>query len=470
MPLSARESRTATARSRKPALAARLAGDRARFAVFCLLVACVFAMGGSARADISSLVLLRPLAFLAAGYALLVARPGELRAAALPLVLVGCLAAIIALQLVPLPAAWWPSLPGRELYVRIAQDAGLQLASRPLTLSPSRTLNALFSLSVPLAAVLLVAVQGVDARSRILTVIAAACGISALVAVVQTASSGSSALFLYRVTNEGVPVGLMANRNHQAVLMVILLVLLAYHCRRVGLSAKSRPLLVIGTMISALVVLALVLVAGSRAGLLLLALTVPVAAWMLSRGTAADAARRIDRVWIAAAAGLLATLVAATIALSRATSVTRLWTDDAMNDYRVERLPAVLDMLREHWLLGTGFGSFEGAFKRYEPIELLTPFIFNHAHNDWLQFPLEGGLLASLLLLFVLVRIAIGAPDIVRAAHRGQVGTRVTALIVLVLIALASVVDYPLRTPIFMLVAAVSFMLVTRPVALEKAA
>ena len=439
----------------------------------CLFVGCVFAMGGSARSDIASLLLLRPIAFLFAGYALLVARPEELRTASLPLVLIMCLAAMIAVQLVPLPPGWWLSLPGRELYAKIAQDAGIPLTWRPLTLSTSRTLNALFSLSVPLASVLLVAVQNERARGRILSVLAVACGVSALAAVAQTATSGSSALYLYRITNEGFPVGLLANRNHQAVLMVILLVLVAYHYRKAGISAKSRPLMVLGTVSSALVVMALVLVSGSRAGLLLLATILPVTAWMLSRRNRASGlanGRHIGPVTIAVAAGVFAVLVAATIAFSRAASFDRLWSGDAMNDHRVERLPIVLDMLQDHWLLGIGFGAFEGAYKRYEPAELLNPFIFNQAHSDWLQFPLEGGLPASLLLLFALARIAIELPSIVGAAHRGAVGARVTALVVLVVIALASMVDYPLRTPIFMLVAVVSFMLVTRPPPLGKAA
>lgn len=461
---SAKPSRSA-ATGQPSRLAARLAGDRARFVVFCLFVGCVFAMGGGSRADISSLVLLRPIAFLVASYALLVARAGELRAAAWPLGLLGCLAAIIGVQLIPLPPETWSALPGRQLYVQIARDAGLPLVWRPLTLSPSRSLNALFSLSVPLATVLITTVQSAASCRRLLLVLAIACGVSALVATAQIASSGNAALYLYRVTNPGFPVGLFANRNHQAVLMVILLVLIAYQIRLLGPRTRSGPLVRGGALVVGLVIMTLVLVAGSRAGLLLTGLALPTVAWLLTRPDGEDrksgSARR-TLLWAGGAVGVVLCLSAIYLGLTRAVSLERLFTADPLSDYRVARLPLVVDMLRDHWQLGAGFGAFEGLFLRYETVDLLTPFIFNQAHSDWLQFPLEGGLAAAVLLLFVLARVVLAAPRIIGDAHRGKVGARVVALLVIAMIALASVVDYPLRTPIFMLVATVSFMLATR--------
>jgi O-antigen ligase len=447
------------------------ATDKARFVALCLFVACVFMMGGGSRADISSLVVLRPIAFLACSYALLVARPGELRAATLPLILLGCLAAVIALQLIPLSPEIWSALPGRDLYVRIAADAGLPLGPRPLTLSQSGTLNALFALSVPFAAILLYAVQGQAYRGRVLGVLLVGCGVSALVAIGQLAGSGSGPLYLYRVTNEGFPVGLMANRNHQALLMVILLVLIAYHCARLAQSGKSRPLLLVGAVVSTLVVLALLVVGGSRAGLLLGVAVLPLAGWMLVRaGNAMNGGRRpgFRGVGVAAIAGALGLAVAAALGLSRATSFSRLWSNDALADYRVERLPAVLGMLSEHWATGIGFGAFEGVFQRYETTDMLTPFIFNQAHSDWLQFPLEGGVAAGLLMLLVVARIAAAAPAAIRSAREPVIGDRFIGLVIVVLIALASTVDYPLRTPVGMLVGALAFMILTSPPRLEN--
>lgn len=438
----------------------RLSRDSARFGVFCILVGITFAMGGGSRGDILSLAFLRPLAFLVSGYALLVAQPGDLRRYSWPLGLMACLAVLMALQLVPLPPALWSALPGRELYLRIAHDAGLPLGYRPLTLSPSRTLNALFSLSVPLAAVLITAVQSDRYRAKITTVLLFACGASVLAAIGQIAGPDDGPLYLYRITNEGFPVGLFANRNHQALLLVVLLVMAGDYHRRARGSGKAGAVSTLIMGMAALVVFALILVTGSRAGLLLGMLVLPVIAWAHARSShrCLDKRRRgLNRAWWGATIFGLVALVGAALAFSRATSIDRLLADDALRGHRFERLPILAEMLSDHWPLGIGFGAFEGAYKRYELIEVLTPFIFNQAHNDWMQFPIEGGIPAAAILLAVVAWIVIQGIDVVRFSCRGLDSTRFTALVILVLIGLASAVDYPLRTPIFMLIGAVSF-------------
>jgi hypothetical protein len=437
----------------------RLSSDKTRFAAFCFLVACVFAMGGGSRADIMSLPILRPLAFFVGSYALLVARPGELRRVAWPLNLLAALAALMLCQLVPLPESLWSQLPGRGLYVKIAADAGIPLGSRPLTLSPSRTLNALFSLVVPLAAVLIFAVQGSRWRPRVWTVLLIACATSAVVAIAQIASPGNGALYLYKITNNDFPVGLFANRNHQALLMAILLLLLTQFSLDPQRPVQLGTLPIIGLAFAGLVVFALILVTGSRAGLLLGALIIPAAVSMHARANRGVASFEWNarRKWAAAAfAGALLVLVGVALALSRASSIQRLWSDGALSDYRLDQLPMVLAMLRDHWLSGIGFGAFEGAFMRYETLAALSPFTFNAAHDDWLQFPLEGGLPATILLVVAIFWLARESIGLVRQWRSGIDVTRTTAVLILVLIAAASTVDYPLRTPIFMLIGAIA--------------
>lgn len=437
--------------------------------MLCIFVALVFVMGGGSRADILSLALLRPLALFVAAYALLVAQPGDLRRAAWPLGLLGCLTAILVLQLVPLPPKVWSALPGRELYVQIANDAGIPLVDRPLTLSPSRTLNALFSLSIPFAAVLIAAVQSERNRAKTLTVLLFASGASAIVAIAQMAGPDGGPLYLYRVTNPGFPVGLFANRNHQALLMVVLLILIADYYRRRSARGTTAAIPLLGIGMAALVVFALILISGSRAGLLLGALALPTIGWMFFRGRGERAGKpdsKLSRRWLALGAASLLALVATAIAFSRAASIDRLRSEDALSDYRFERLALLADMLRDHWLFGVGFGAFQGAFKRYETIEVLIPFIFNQAHNDWIQFVIEGGLPAALLLLVVVAWLAIRAVRVVRFSREGSDGG-FAALAILVFIALASIVDYPFRTPIFMLVGALAFVDLERRTALR---
>src|SRR3546814_13881846 len=51
-----------------------------------------------------------------------------------------------------------------------------------------------------------------------------------------------------------------------------------------------------------------------------------------------------------------------------------------------------------YWTAGSGFGSFAGAYKMFEPDNLLQEADFNHAHNDWAEVIITGGLPFALIL------------------------------------------------------------------------
>lgn len=459
MPQSVRSRRPASLRTFRQRSSAFLSGERPKFVALCLFVACVFALGGGSRGDIQSLIVLRPAAFLFAAYAILVIRPDELRAVRWPLILVGLLALLAAVQLLPLPPEAWTRLPGRALFAEIARDAGLPLGYRPLTLAPARTLNMALSLCVPLAAVLLVAIQSERGRRRIPVILLVGGIMSALVAVAQVAGLGGGSLYLYRVTNPHFPVGLLANRNHQALLMAIVLILIAETARRSGESGKQRPLVSIGLLIGSLVVLALLLASGSRAALLFAAIAAPAAVVMVARGRSPGSEKGRGGIrkfrWAAAIGAAAVAVSGAMVLFSRAESIKRLWASDALEDYRLQRFPLLLDMVRDHWLAGIGFGAFEGAYKRYETVDALTPFIFNQAHNDWLQFAMEGGVPGLIILGLTLAVVLSRAKVVVAATVRSGARTDFALLAIVIMIAVASVVDYPLRTPIFMMLGAI---------------
>lgn len=448
-----------------------LKSETARFVVFCTFVFVLFLTGGGSRGDIVSLVVLRPFAFIIAGYALMLASAADLRKVRTPLVLLGLLTLLMLVQLVPLPQDLWIKLPERALYAQIAADAGLGEMSRPLTLSSSRTLNSLMSLCVPLATVLIIAVQGEQARDRILTVLAIAAVVSALWAIAQVAGPDRGPLYTYALTNNGFPVGPFSNRNHLALLLAILLVLTGYFARRWILDGTMRPFFAAVMGGGALVVLALVLVAGSRAGLVLAITALAMAAWLALGGyrqAHGNPSRKAKLVIFAAVSVVVVSLIGMTLANSQALTLERLSTNDAFTDVRAERLPLIVQMLRQHWLFGIGFGAFESVFKGYETVDVLTPFIFNQAHNDWLQFVIEGGLPAAALLAFAVVWLVRQVLRVARSPKLHFNASGFVACSILVLTGLASVVDYPLRTPIMMFICATAFTLLAQRAASYK--
>jgi O-antigen ligase len=106
-------------------------------------------------------------------------------------------------------------------------------------------------------------------------------------------------------------------------------------------------------------------------------------------------------------------------------------------------------MAWKYFPFGSGAGSFVEVFQIDEPNRLLGLSYANHAHNDWLELMMTMGLPGLLLLLVSLWAFARAT----RAAFRAPLGegrrapfARLGAVILLIF-ALGSIGDYPLRTP-----------------------
>lgn len=115
------------------------------------------------------------------------------------------------------------------------------------------------------------------------------------------------------------------------------------------------------------------------------------------------------------------------------------------NELRGGVFEQALLLARERPLTGQGAGSFEAVFPPYAGN---IPLHFDHAHNDFLQFWIEYGLIGSApLLAFVLVSLgfAIGAMRRRSSLYRSGVGFG-TAL-ALISLAIHSFTDFNLQIP-----------------------
>jgi O-antigen ligase len=100
---------------------------------------------------------------------------------------------------------------------------------------------------------------------------------------------------------------------------------------------------------------------------------------------------------------------------------------------------------------GSGFGTFVPVYDKFAPRTLLAEAFVNHAHNDWLELWLTGGVPAIILILGFLLWFGVATFGL---WSRGQPEAPVldlalaqAASIVIVLLLLHSVVEFPLRTP-----------------------
>src|SRR5690606_25393906 len=103
--------------------------------------------------------------------------------------------------------------------------------------------------------------------------------------------------------------------------------------------------------------------------------------------------------------------------------------------------------------LGAGMGSYVPVFEQESPRELLMDNYINHAHNEYAQWWLETGVPALVAMLLGAAALALTLRGLWRlSAHERGLG--VTALVARAAILAHSTVDYPLRTPAMLAVAA----------------
>lgn len=420
--------------------------------ILLVLLAALWVAGGASRGDAPGQIIVRATA---AGVLMIAAlwgrTPSSGSVAPVAWLLLGAVL-LAAFQLVPLPPSLWQALPGRDTL----QEAALGTRDwwRPLAIVPNVTLNALFSLIVPAAALVAAAGATAEDRARLPTLLLALMALSMLTGLLQF--SGTSIDSPLVNDTPGAVTGLFANRNHLALSLAIGCVLVPAWVfagdRRPGWRAPAGVGLVLLFILT-------ILASGSRAGLGLGVIAI-VLGLLLARRRAKLELRRHPR-WIfpALIAGIVAAVaivVLISIAADRAISIDRAFAIDAAQDMRSRGLPVVVAMIREYFPWGSGLGGFDPLFRMREPFALLKPTYFNHAHNDFLEVILDAGLPGLLLLITAIGWWAWASLKAWRSRSGSAAMLPRLGSAIILLVMLASAVDYPVRTPMIMAVVVIA--------------
>lgn len=411
-----------------------------------------FVTGGGSRADIRSLVILRPAAVIFCGIGLWSLKWEHVKAYRFLFGMAAGIFALVGSHLIPLPPALWETLPGREIITEIDKLAELGEIWRPISMVPSATWNALYSLFVPLAVLVLGVQLSREERFKLLPVLLSLGLFSGFWGILQVVGDARGPLYLYNITNNGEAVGLFSNRNHQAMLLASLFSMLAvYACSGVRSveQANARGYLALA---AGAVLVPLLLVTGSRAGLavgVIGAISIP---FLYRKPTIIIPKKRDGKKtylsWIFGGFAALC-LGALTLILSRAEAVHRLLTKDETDELRFQMWPYIADMAWKYFPVGSGVGSFVEAYQIDEPQILLDTTYVNHAHNDWLELYMTTGIVGLIMLglaVFAFGRSTLAAFNAPLADGRDISFARLGATIIFIL-AVGSIGDYPLRAP-----------------------
>lgn len=421
-----------------------------RFVLLSIMMAVLLAAGGASRADALGQFVVRFAAWLTLLFLLVRAswpRWDDIRPLAAFLL---CAIGLVALQLLPLPPAIWTALPGRGVLEKAALSLGEPQPWRPLSISPDATRNALSSLVIPATVLMLLA--GFDYRRhlQLLALLVAMVAVSASLCVLQFTAVD----FDHPMINDlpGGIAGLFANPNHMALFIAIGCLLVP------GFVLQKIRHTLLSLALSSAAILVLVLVAmatGSRSGLVLCAIGIALGVLTVGRRIV-DGLRSIPRsVAIVLAALTALTMVGtifASIALDRAASVERALDMDTFGDIRFAVWGTTVMMIQRYLPFGTGFGTYDPVYRISEATNDLGQKYINQAHNDVLQLALDGGLFAVLLMIWAMIwwgRCSLYA----WRDHNAMLARLGSAMLFLVFI--ASLIDYPARTPMIMAVSVI---------------
>lgn len=116
------------------------------------------------------------------------------------------------------------------------------------------------------------------------------------------------------------------------------------------------------------------------------------------------------------------------------------------NEQRDDIFNYALPMLAENPLTGVGAGAFETTFQRYPGADIKLH--FDHAHNDYLQFAIEYGLVGMLpLALFVLGALAQAFKALWRRESWYRSGVGFSASMGILALMIHSATDFNLQIP-----------------------
>lgn len=400
--------------------------------------------GGGSPAPLAEAVLQVAAAAMALAWFLMWRRqpaPLSRPALAIAAILVG----LPVLQLIPLPPFAWQALPGRSAAAQALDLVGRSGDWRSLSLDPARTLAALLAVLPPALMVVMTAALGQAGRVRLVAVLALGALATLVVGAAQVSQGADSPLRLYGSGSTFLE-GFQANHNSTADVLLLGLVAAFALIRESALGQGGIP--------------------NRRSTVLVLALTVAVVAGL---GVAFTASRMgtallpvaglagiiLMRPWLphsrrTVLAGLAVLVVAGTIGgliLARSEAIGRVTDRYTLSgELRPELWKDSAFAARTYFPVGVGVGNFVPALLAGERLEVVRQTVPNRAHNDYLELLVEAGIPGLAALAAIAAILLRAAVSVRREAAPAARLTAAVGAFGLLILALHSLVDYPLRS------------------------
>lgn len=349
------------------------------------------------------------------------------------------------LQVIPLPEQVWSMLPGRILLQESLELIGKGASWYPLSLAPTRTLIAFFSLIPVLAVVTLAWSLNEEAWIRVSGLLFLLSLLLFVFGSVQLVS-GNNLFIIY--THERIRptflYSVFANHNTAGVFFLLalmaLLVIVGRESRSSNRSRSARRSWQLPWVMGlgfALLALAVILTQ-SRSSIIILIMIVAAGAISLVKACslAPQAKAGIVLAGIALAIGGGAVLQNET---RLSTSFDRF---EELDNIRPAIWEDTVSSAKRFWPVGSGISSFPEVFEVDETLEHVWRYHAARAHNDYLEVAQEAGFVGVFLLAGGVVWLFVTSYRAYRGGYRRY---GIAAAGAVGIVALQSFVDYPLR-------------------------
>lgn len=350
------------------------------------------------------------------------------------------------LQLIPLPPSLWHTLPHREMEVASLGLIGQADRWMPWSMAPARTFISLLAMVIPVLLLLSIARTDLLGRLWLCATIVLVAGASVMLGALQLSHAAGHNWTLYSYAHFGVIVGFQANHNAEADLLSIALmacgVLAAYFVRL----SRNRTVFWGAVVFTCIIMLVTVFLTGSRTGIALLPIALSCCAailWPLARQ---QFSRRT--LWLGLSGGAAAIGLVLVIGVNSVDRVLSRFSN--LNDSRRDIWIDTLHAISQVWPAGGGVGSFPPIFNAAERLEVVRNTVAGRAHNDWMEWALEGGLPGLVVLLALLAIVSTLAWNRISSELRekGTLQSRAQALFsigIMIQLGVHALDDFPLR-------------------------
>jgi O-antigen ligase len=330
------------------------------------------------------------------------------------------------IYLLPIPADSWRSLPGRELYFTAMNSMKLALPSTfPLSLSADGTLASLLA-GVPLVAMFAAAqFLPIKAIKSLLWVLILCSTLQVLLAVLQLAL-GADSIFYFDLQVGGVVIGSFANRNHLANYLVLQIPIYFYFFFSLMQSdndsklpkyiGSHRQIVILLLLFLGFSLILILLTTMSRGGLIsgFIALGVSIGIYLIVLGKSASHKQRY--VYFA----LFIVFISLALLTTGLDGIQSRLGERFLTDAEVRNAiaHATLTAASQFWPWGSGLGSFEAVFPRFQ--SAISIGYIEYAHNDYAQLLMELGLVGVILMAAFAILLIHQVLNVVRVYRAEQ--------------------------------------------------